>query len=104
LEEPTWFAAVYEAARTIPPGQVCSYGQLGALAGVTARMAGKALAFTPEGVPWWRVVAWDGSLPIHKKDPALALLQRQKLESEGIKFTGSQRVESRFFISDDEDS
>ena len=99
-----WFDAVFEVVRRIPAGSVMSYGQVGDRAGVTARMAGKALAVAsdsplsgPGVTPWWRVVGSDGTLRIGRRDPALAKLQRERLEAEGIAFTGSRRVESRFF-------
>jgi alkylated DNA nucleotide flippase Atl1 len=100
-----WFEDVYAAARLIPVGTVLSYGQVGDRAGVTARMAGKAMTFASDApnldaVPWWRVLGSDGTLRIGKRDPALARLQRERLEAEGVAFTGSGRVESRFFATD----
>lgn len=100
-----WFEEVFAEARKIPVGTVLSYGQVGDRAGVTARMAGKALSWASDApsldpVPWWRVLGSDGTLRIGKRDPALAKLQRERLETEGVKFTGSQRVESRFFAPD----
>lgn len=99
-DTPAWFATVYEAARQIPPGKVASYGQLADMAGVTARMSGRALWAVPDGVPWWRVVGSDGSLRIGKRDPALAKIQRERLEIEGVKVSESGRVENRFFIDE----
>jgi methylated-DNA-protein-cysteine methyltransferase-like protein len=95
---PDWFPVVYEAARAVPAGRVASYGQIGDAAGVTARMAGKALRFCPDGVPWWRIVGSDGTLRIARHDPALAKLQREKLEAEGVRLSDAGRVESRFFL------
>ena len=106
-----WFEDVFAAARLIPVGVVMSYGQVGDRAGVTARMAGKALTFASDStnspktggkgaenaVPWWRVLGADGTLRIGRRDPLLARLQRERLEAEGVRFTGSGRVESRFF-------
>ncbi|MGC4046915.1 MAG: MGMT family protein [Armatimonas sp.] len=99
-DNPAWFATVYEAAKQIPAGKVASYGQVGDMAGVTARMSGRALSFVPDGVPWWRVVGSDGTFRISRRDPALAKRQREKLEAEGVKVSDSLRVESRFFIDD----
>jgi methylated-DNA-protein-cysteine methyltransferase-like protein len=101
-----WFEEVYAAARLIPPAVVLSYGQLGDRAGVTARMAGKAMTFASDApnldaVPWWRVLGSDGTLRIGRRDPALAKLQRDRLEAEGVRFTDAGRVESRFFAEDE---
>ena len=111
MTEPNWFEDVFAAARLVPPGTVLSYGQLGDRAGVTARMAGKAMSWasdspkpggkgTENAIPWWRVLGSDGTLRIGRRDPLLAKLQRERLEAEGVKFTGSQRVESQFFAED----
>lgn len=99
-DNPAWFATVYEAAKQIPAGKVASYGQLGDMAGVTARMSGRAMWTVPDGVPWWRVVGSDGTLRIGNRDPALAKIQRERLEAEGVKVSESGRVESRFFIGE----
>ena len=96
MTEPNWFEDVFAAARLIPAGVVKSYGQLGDRAGVTARMAGKAMSWASDApgldaVPWWRVLGADGTLRIGKRDPLLAKLQRERLEAEGVKFTGWAR-------------
>jgi len=58
--------AVWEAAREIPHGQTCSYGELAARAGRpgAARAVGQAMARNPWPiiVPCHRVVASDGGL------------------------------------------
>jgi methylated-DNA-protein-cysteine methyltransferase-like protein len=92
-----WFADVYRATRSVPIGRVASYGQIGDAAGVTARMAGRALRFSPDDVPWWRVVGSDGTLRIARHEPALARLQRTKLEAEGVRLSDAGRVESHYF-------
>lgn len=50
------------------------------------------MAFCPEGVPWHRVLGADGRLPIAKRDPALAALQRELLAREGVTFLEDGRV------------
>lgn len=63
---PPLHARIYEAARTIPPGQVLSYGAVAALAGASgaARAAGTAMARCPVPyiVPCHRVVGASGRL------------------------------------------
>jgi methylated-DNA-protein-cysteine methyltransferase-like protein len=66
----------------IPPGRVCSYGQLAALADrpEQARLVGRILAALPADsrLPWHRVVSASGRIT----SPA-ATEQRQRLEREG---------------------
>lgn len=70
----------------IPPGYVASYGDIGGslIPPISGLLVGRWIAEVPEGVPWWRVVARDGSLPISKRDPRLAKIQADKLSQEGI--------------------
>jgi alkylated DNA nucleotide flippase Atl1 len=44
------------------------------------------MAQCPDGVPWWRVVAKTGALPIAKRDPYAEMDQRRLLEREGVRF------------------
>nr|WP_249214111.1 MGMT family protein [Micrococcus luteus] len=51
-------------ARLVPPGHAVSYGGLAGLLGAGGpRQAGRAMAESSPGTPWWRVVRADGSLP-----------------------------------------
>ncbi len=63
---PAFDRAVYEAAREIPPGAVCSYGELAAATGApgAAREVGAALARNPFPivVPCHRVLSAAGTL------------------------------------------
>ena len=55
--------AIWEMVRGIPAGRATTYGQLAeAWYGVArgARQVGQAMARSPEGLPWWRVVHADG--------------------------------------------
>lgn len=91
-------AAVYDHVRTIPPGRVLSYGEVGQAVGVGARAVGWALSFCPPDVPWQRVVGADGYLRIAKRSPHLKLRQKALLEGEGVVFDDKERVERRFFL------
>jgi alkylated DNA nucleotide flippase Atl1 len=51
-------------------------------------MVGRWMASCPEDVPWWRVVAKTGHLPVGKRDPRLGIEQRTLLEQEGVTFDG----------------
>lgn len=57
-------ARVHGAVASIPPGSCASYGEIAAEAGYpgAARAVGMVLSRS-RGLPWWRVVRADGSLP-----------------------------------------
>jgi methylated-DNA-protein-cysteine methyltransferase related protein len=78
---------LWDAIRSIPAGRVVSYGNLGRSLSSPASgyFVGRWMAKCPEGLPWWRVVAKDGRLPVWKKNPDLERLQIQHLEAEGVK-------------------
>ena len=96
-------ALVWEIARQIPPGKVCSYGQIAVMipppAGMTlkayeglgARWVGGAMAACPSDVPWQRVVNSQGKISL-PKGPSHDH-QRQLLESEGILFDEKERID-----------
>ena len=81
----------------IPPGQVVSYGQLAAYAGLgrAARWVGRTLSQLPEGstLPWHRVVAANGRLSLPAGSAAGAA-QRARLRAEGLYLT-NDRVDMR---------
>lgn len=88
---------MYAAVRRIPSGRVTSYGAVAALVGAprAARGVGAALNRLLPGeddVPWWRVVNRQGLLTI-PTDLGLRALQRALLESEGVVFLSSGRVD-----------
>lgn len=90
----TIIAQIYELARAIPEGKVLSYGVLGAQCDppISGYICGRIMNGALEDVPWWRVVAKDGTLPISKRNPLLAKTQREKLESEGVQFGEDGKV------------
>lgn len=47
----------------IPRGRVTSYGAIAGVVGRGPRQVGTVMARHGAGVPWWRVVRADGSLP-----------------------------------------
>jgi methylated-DNA-protein-cysteine methyltransferase-like protein len=96
------FEAIYAVVRSIPPGRVMSYGQVGAEAGATARTVGWALTNTPEDVPWQRVVGYDGYLNIARRDPDLRRLQEALLAEEGVTVSEAGYVERRFFVGEED--
>ena len=95
-----FFERVYDIVRSVPAGQVISYGQTAFLAGNMrmARQVGWAMHSCPEDVPWHRVVRKDGSLP--GLSPESTLRQRRLLEAEGVTFDERGRVRRRHFEGD----
>ncbi len=95
MDDRQHFDAIFKVVRSIPPGKVMSYGQVGNEAGgVSARTVGWALANALDGdVPWQRVIGADGHLPIQKRNGQLADLQRKMLEREGVVFLESGFVD-----------
>jgi alkylated DNA nucleotide flippase Atl1 len=47
--------------------------------------------------PWWRVVARSGRLPVAKRDPRLAMEQRDRLIAEGVPFVGDDVAPEAFW-------
>ena len=92
-------AEFFAQVRAIPYGKVMSSKGVGSLARLTGRQAGQLLARgewkSEKEIPWWRVVAWDGSLPVAKRDPVLALIQKQTLLAEGVLFVSEWRVDMK---------
>lgn len=58
--------AVLRVVESIPPGRVLTYGFIAEQVGRGGpRQVGGVMARDGHGVPWWRVVRADGSLPAH---------------------------------------
>jgi alkylated DNA nucleotide flippase Atl1 len=59
-----WVEDVLTVVESIPPGRVTTYGTIAETLGrYGARRVGNVMAHYGAGVPWWRVVRADGSLP-----------------------------------------
>ena len=79
---------IWKLVAKIPKGFVATYGDVGKNLPNPASgfITGKIIAFAEPDVPWWRVVAKDGVLAIGKRDPQMAIEQRNLLQSEGVAF------------------
>ena len=79
--------AILNTVALIPEGQVATYGQVAALAGVggASRVVGRCMRMLPNDtkLPWHRVVNAQGKISIPHEG---ALIQRQRLEAEGVVF------------------
>ena len=81
--------AVWALVRTVPPGRVTTYGDIAeAYYGVRkgARGIGRAVSRSPDGVPWWRVVTFDGGII----ERPCASEQRARLVEEDVPFRGGR--------------
>ena len=97
----SFFQTVWKIVRQIPTGKVSTYGQVASFIpsppGITpqdftanrARWAGNAMAASPQGVPWQRVINSQGKISIRKG----AETQRALLEAEGVVFDARERVD-----------
>lgn len=87
--------ALWEIVREIPQGNVMSYGDVGKLLPnpCSGYLVGKWMARAPEGVPWWRVVAQSGQLPIGKRAVTLAQEQESRLRREGVRFVAEGKID-----------
>jgi methylated-DNA-protein-cysteine methyltransferase-like protein len=98
---------IYAYVRSIPPGRVASYGDVGYAVGVTARTVGWAMTVvvdaTDTPVPWHRVVGSDGYLRIARRSAEAKNLQQSLLEAEGIVLKNGNTVPRKYFLGDDED-
>ncbi len=71
--------AVYRVLEAVPPGRVTSYGAVAELLGLsTPRRPAAAMRRAPDGLPWWRMIRADGTLP-----PVLLARARERWEDEG---------------------
>jgi methylated-DNA-protein-cysteine methyltransferase related protein len=90
------YPAIYAVVRRIPPGRVATYGQVAALAGVAgqARLVGYALNALADtsSLPWHRVINAQGRVSPRAGEPGGSVLQRIRLEREGIEFDARGRV------------
>lgn len=84
------FARIHRVVRGIPRGRVMTYGEVARRAGLPrgARTVGRAMAASPEVLPWQRVVGLRraGIAHITIRDPLAAGLQRALSRGEGIGF------------------
>lgn len=87
------FERVQALVRRIPRGRVATYGQLSRMieGRLTPVGVGWAIRAAPEGsLPWQRVVGAKGRISTEREHPGL---QREMLESEGVRFDAEGRVD-----------
>lgn len=91
--------AVYRALEAVPAGRVTSYGKVAALLGLTSpRRPAAAMTRAPDGLPWWRMVRSDGTLPA-----ALRLRAEPHWDEEGTSHEGGRVRPCAFWQPDADD-
>lgn len=77
-------ATVHDVVRSIPAGEVMTYGEVAAEAGRpgAARAVGRIMATSDGALPWWRVVTASGRLV-----PGNEIEHRRRLAAEGVDVT-----------------
>ena len=90
---------IHQLVRQIPAGKVTNYGSIGAACNppISGYICGRLMQNTPADVPWWRVVAKDGTLPAAKRSPELGREQRTLLLEEGVNFEANGKVMQKYF-------
>lgn len=86
---------VMHIIRSIPEGNVMSYGQIALYAGLprAARQVGWLLRNTKEDLPWWRVINSKGTISIEGNWHADKSLQKKLLEREGIEVSNDMKID-----------
>jgi len=85
---------IYKVVEKIPLGYVATYGQIAGLTGIrNPRQVGYALHALPadRNIPWHRVINHAGKISLSDAEGA-ATLQRILLESEGVQFDASGKI------------
>jgi len=90
------FRTIYSVVSRIPRGRVATYGQIARVAGMPgqARLVGYALNALRDRspVPWHRVVNARGQVSPRSGGGPMDVLQRLRLEREGVRFDERGRI------------
>jgi methylated-DNA-protein-cysteine methyltransferase-like protein len=91
---------IWQVINAIPPGRVCSYGDVARLAGLPngARQTAWALRKLPRDtrIPWFRVINSQGKIAMPEGSSGYRE-QRRRLRAEGVSFGDSGRISSSDF-------
>ncbi|MGH3485705.1 MAG: MGMT family protein [Nocardioidaceae bacterium] len=96
LDWEAYVESVLRVVESIPVGRVMAYGAIAEIVGVGGpRQVGKVMAEYGGGVPWWRVVRADGTLPDSHRHQA-----RERYLAEGTplvreRIVGDLRIDMR---------
>lgn len=70
IDPEEWTERVLSYVESVPRGRVTTYGGIADQLGGGPRRVAAVLSSDGGGVPWWRVVRADGTLPPHLHDAA----------------------------------
>lgn len=91
------YTAIYQTVRRIPRGKIATYGQVAELAGLPrrARLVGQVLMSLDEttDIPWHRVINARGEVSYSASRNGGDVLQRLRLEEEGVAFSPAGRID-----------
>jgi alkylated DNA nucleotide flippase Atl1 len=91
VDHEEYVEAVLALVERVPPARVTTYGAVAAAVGRGGpRQVGRVMATYGGGVPWWRVIRADGTLPDCHSGEALELHR-----AEGTALLVSGRVDLR---------
>lgn len=86
---------VLALVESVPTGRVTTYGAIADAAGSGGpRQVGRVLALHGGGVPWWRVIRADGSLPPSHRPEAV---ERYRQEGTPLQPSGRVRLRTAFW-------
>ena len=92
------YQLIWRVVRRVPYGRVATYGQIARIAGFDglARQVGYALHAMPRNsdIPWHRIINSQGRISL---SGPTARLQQKLLQSEGIRFLPSGKVDLKKF-------
>jgi alkylated DNA nucleotide flippase Atl1 len=94
---------VLSLVEQIPPGRASTYGTIAEAVGRGGpRGVGRVMATHGGGVPWWRVVRADGSLPPSHQGEALARYREEQTPLRGsVADASTLRIDLRAAFWDD---
>jgi alkylated DNA nucleotide flippase Atl1 len=104
LEAPEQYVeTVLSLVEQIPSGRASTYGTIAEVVGRGGpRGVGRVMATYGGGVPWWRVVRADGSLPASHQGEALARYRAEATPLRGtLTDTATLRIDLRTAFWDD---
>lgn len=95
LDPEEYVERVLSLVEQVPPGRVTTYGAIAAYLGRGGpRQVGRTMALHGGGVPWWRVVRADGSLPDFK-DPRR--FEEYRVEGTPLRPSGAVDMRAAFW-------
>src|SRR3954469_2742735 len=102
-EPEAYVESVLALVEQIPPGRASTYGTIAEAVGRGGpRGVGRVMATYGGGVPWWRVVRADGSLPASHQGEALARYREEETPLRGtLTDTATLRIDLRTAFWDD---